>query len=83
MYGRVWTLYVDPDLRIVHANRNCREARYAVKYNTLISRSVGEHDAVALREAFSGATACPSCKREQARRPQAHPRPPGFREVLP
>lgn len=81
-YGRrVWTLYEDPDLKLIHAERNCRDARVAVKYNTIVSRSVTEGDQGRAKELFSAASPCPSCTLRLSRRPAGHPRPPGFRKT--
>jgi hypothetical protein len=80
MANKTWYLYEDPELRIVHSDKSCPDARIPAKYNYLKAIDLKtEDDAESLD---SRARACERCvKREKSKamRFRGYKPPPGFR----
>ena len=77
--ARTWYLHLDPELRIIHSERSCPDAKVAVKYSYITSVTLATIDDA--RKLDQLGKACDRCKRREAvkRKSKGYVSPPGFR----
>jgi hypothetical protein len=84
LHTKIWRLYEDPELRVVHSSSACPAAKIAVKYGYLKSIAIQTPDEAATLD--RRARPCDRCVARELAAAKSHKRgylpPPGFRGVI-